>query len=143
MRVPGHLNRKVRNSGPCFYSGRSPLQLLPSPRHSAVAVAQFNTMMNDRFTTFYFTQPLPYAERVMAWPQCARCAARFYLQGDEANSAAAPGGAASSSASDVAQGPPEAQHGGIVAALTELARLHSCGALDDQEFKAAKEKLLA
>ena len=78
IRIPSSANWKFRNSCPCFYSGRTPLQCR---RADYSAAAELNGMMAERFATFSFTVPLPFAERDKAFPKCGRCAAAFFLHG--------------------------------------------------------------
>ena len=143
VRIPGQLNKKIRNRAPCFYSGRIPLHLLSGPKHTPEAAAALNGMMMERFTTFYFTNPIPKGSRVWGWKQCGKCAAGFFLAG-EPNAANTGGGALASNPPQgampaLALVPPNVN---LVQALAELARLHACGALDNQEFQLAKRRLL-
>ena len=102
-------------------------------------------------------QPFPKLERNKKWIHCPKCAASFYLRGAAAASVvgsgapaaatsvaatlasrAAPSVAATTSvASPVVVGP------AVVAALAQLQAMHAAGALDDDEFRAAKRSLLA
>jgi len=145
VRRPGALNTKLRNRAPCFYSGRSHMKLLPSLRHSRPECEEYNEMMAERFATFRFFAPIPWAERVMDFPSCGRCAAKFYiLHGSDAAGVVAPlsapvGGAPSPQLSGAAA----AQHGStMVKELESLAQLHSSGALSPEEFQAAKRQCL-
>ena len=143
VRIPGQLNKKIRNRAPCFYSGRIPLHLLPGPKRTPEAAAALNSMMLERFTTFYFTSPIPKGSRVVGWKQCGKCAAGFFLAGEP--NAANTGGGANASVPQQGAMPAQAQvppHDNLVLALAELARLHACGALDNQEFQVAKRRLL-
>lgn len=135
VRRPGALNKKIKNAAPTFYSGRAPMELAPSKKHSAVACVKYNSMMSERFCTFRFTTPIPFQERDMNFPVCGRCAAKWYIEG-----------AAGSSAAEAA-GPLPLLVGGVAPVsladdLERLGALHSAGSLDADEFKAAKRQLL-
>ena len=140
IRTPGQVNKKYRNSAPLFYSGRAPLKC----RHeSGEAAEELNRMMDERFTVFHFKVPLPKSERNTMWIHCCKCAASFYLRGVDAavasppsSLAPAPAAAAALPISPAIVGP------AVVAALSQLQAMHACKALDDDEFKAAKRKLL-
>ena len=135
VRRPGALNKKIKNAAPTFYSGRAPMELAPSKKHSARACVKYNSMMSERFCTFRFTIPIPFQERDMDFPVCGRCAAKWYIEG-----------AAGSSAAEAA-GPLPLLVGGVAPVsladdLERLGALHSAGSLDADEFKAAKRQLL-
>ena len=147
VRLPGRANKKVRNQAPCFYTGHTLLEVRPGHRHSPAQVRKLNSMMAERFTVFHFTQPVPPAERVVDWKHCGRCAAAFYLCGGVPGAAGHMEFGGSSSSAAAAPAPPVAQSttssaASLVAALTDLARLHASGALNDQEFQEAKRKML-
>jgi hypothetical protein len=130
VRSAGVKNEKVRNKAPVFYSGRTQIQ---SRHRDAEARAQFNGMMDERFTLFRFTVPIPMQDRRVDWPQCAKCAARFYLEGCAENLRSL----------EPPRVPlPIASEHSLVSALVELAGLKAAGHLDDQEFRAAKRRLL-
>ena len=112
-------------------------------------------MMAERFTTFEFTVPLPKTERRADWVHCPKCCAAFHLHGKHGTDDGASVGAgtpaptggvgpllpvtsATAAAAAAAPGAPEA----LVNALRDLAALHAKGALDRDEFRAAKRKLL-
>jgi hypothetical protein len=197
VRQPGKLNKKFRNCGPCFCSGRAALSLPVSATHPLHVAQEYSSMMAERFTTFVFANPLPKAERKMEWAHCGRCAANVYLQ----NSGLVPASAGFPEAS-IGGSPLQAPDGkqtlpvcvddagcqatqpheqpfhstqplpltqsllatlslpraqsptplgissssdqqqSFVQALTDLARLHSTGGLDADEFRMAKRKLL-
>ena len=154
LRSPGQLNTKFRNTAPLFYSGRAPLKC---KHETGEAAAELDRMMAERFAAFHFTKPFPKLERNKKWIHCPKCAASFYLRGAAAASVvgsgapaaatsvaatlaslAAPSVAATTSvASPVVVGP------AVVAALAQLQAMHAAGALDDDEFRAAKRSLLA
>ena len=106
--------------------------------------ASLNGMMAERFTTFYFTAPLPMPERVLAWKHCGKCAAIFYMRGEPA--AGPEPGAASASSSGAPAAPPvppaQASNPTIVNGLVELSRLYAAGALTSEEFTVAKSRML-
>ena len=79
-RIPGKLSPKFRNVAPTFYSARAPLHLCKHPK-GVKAMMMYNSMMDERFVTFFFFKPLPKATRVKKWPKCGRCAAAFFMQG--------------------------------------------------------------
>ena len=147
VRMPGRTNKKVRNQAPCFYSGHTLLEVRSGHRHSPTKVAMLNEMMAERFTIFRFTEPVPKEKRMVSWPHCGRCAANFYLGGDDTTTAGAAGadagsGHATLSCSASCIQPPPASPSSLVSALSELAHLHSSGALTPEEFQAAKRKVL-
>ena len=141
-RIPGRLNQKFRNVAPCFYSGRATVQLRTSARHAAEAAAKYNGMMDERFTTFRFGNPLPLADRDMTWPHCGRCAAQFYMQGRVAAPADpvvdAPIAGVAAAVQDSAPSDPAS----FSRALADIVALHREGALDAEEFRLAKRRLL-
>ena len=110
-------------------------------------------MMDERFQTFVFFNPLPLQCRVKQWPKCAGCAAKFYLMG-RVDVATAPSYdhvsiqlpsqslhtqpqlTAGSANGCVADGRP------LCVCLAELSTLRAQGVLDDCEFRAAKRLLL-
>lgn len=75
VRLPGEKNVKVRNAAPMFYSGRAPLT---SSFVDHDERSEYDEMMMERFTTFFFTNPIPKKERKPNHPQCGRCCAAFY-----------------------------------------------------------------
>ena len=137
VRRPGALNLKVRNSAPTFYSGRAPLELIPSKRHSVEACRKYNAMMSERFCTFSFTCPIPFHERDMNFPACGRCAARWYLSG-----AGSGGGDEVQSNVSPAPSSGDGVKASLTAELQKLSEMYSAGVLDADEFKAAKKQLL-
>ena len=140
LRRPGALNKKFKNKAPLFLSGRARMELVPTKKNPPKKCAQYNDMMEERFTKFDFYVPMPKHEREMAFPMCGRCAAAFYLSGA---SAAYATGDRSPSAAAGAAGPVSAGPIGSVASeVSMLAQLHASGALDADEFKAAKRQLL-
>ena len=76
VRVPGERNIKVCNAAPMFYSGRAPIS---SSFSEPAARLEYDGMMMERFTTFFFTVPISMDERRPDHPQCAKCCAQFYL----------------------------------------------------------------
>ena len=123
---------------------------------------EYTDMMDERFVIFKFKVPVPMADRVKNWPQCGRCAAQFFAEGvgdtttqsilggepaarplsaelPIAQEAPAQVGTTSSDGTSLA---PAASDGDLVAQLERLARLHSCGALDAEEFQVAKRTIL-
>ena len=129
-------------------------------------------MMAERFTTFEFTVPLPKSERRADWVHCPKCCAAFHIRDDRgakngvgvgSGSPAAIGSdgallpVASSADAAAAATTPAAKAratqkqklgvaGGpaaLVNALVQLAALHAAGALNGDEFRAAKRKLLS
>ena len=137
-REPGRKNEKMKNTAPLFYSGHSRMRC---GKQCMKVRDSLNGMMDERFTIFEFTNPIPKSLRKVEWPHCGRCAAAFYLHGPPAATASAP----SSSGPPPAPAAPDGQapsSGDLVASLRELAQLHSAGALNDQEFSAAKQLLL-
>ena len=131
VRVPGAKNEKVSNKAPLFYSGRAPIS---ATKGAPNARAEHNRMMGERFTTFSFECPLPLPDRRADWPKCARCASAFYLHGP------APGPSSSSGAPAVPV--PPASSTQLLAELSQLAAMHTAGALTEEEFSAAKAKIL-
>jgi hypothetical protein len=75
VRLPGERNEKVRNVAPMLYSGRAPLS---SSFHDLGERAEYDEMMMERFTTFFFTNPIPKAVRRADHPHCGKCCAEFY-----------------------------------------------------------------
>ena len=145
VRRPGTKNQKFRNAAPCFYSGRAPLHLVPSVRHSRVVCEQYNNMMDERFKIFEFCMPLPKEQRVANWPACGRCAAQFFLHHGGPNAAPSGPSAAPILPCRTGLASPAPTFKGAVSLIPELERLaalHASGALDAAEFKAAKQKVL-
>ena len=122
IRRPGVLGRKHANSRPAFYSGRAPIRAQTRDPHAA---AELNSMMDDRFTIFHFHQPLPHTLRVVDWPKCGCCAARFYLQDPRTQLSHSP--------TDL-RGTPGHASGNTILALERFAELRSKGFLDESEF---------
>ena len=144
LRLPGVVNKKYPNLCPCFYSGRAPMQC---QRRESGAAAKLSAMMDERFTTFRFFQPLPMAERDARWPQCGRCAAGFFLQGVPTAAQTPPGQpclapAPSLPISEQQPSFSSARAEGCVVALQALAVLHRQGDMTDAVFAAAKQRLL-
>lgn len=130
VRHPGALNTKVLNKAPCFYTGRAALDLPMSKKHPGPVCAKYNQMMAERFTTFTFHFPMPLEERRMDFAHCGHCAALWYLQHAGAMTAAA------------APAQPSAPPQSTIDDLERLARLHQMGALNGDEFSAAKRQCL-
>ena len=146
VRIPGSKNGKYRNRAPTFYSGRKPMRLRPSRVHDFDTAEEYSGMMDERFTFFYFTQPLPMNERIMEFAHCGRCAARFYVSDAAGVPPATP---------VVPMGPPEpkipaqlvsntdSQGHPLVQTLRDLHELRVAGALTPEEFDRAKAQLLS
>ena len=100
-------------------------------------------MMSERFITFTFWAPMPMEERVIDFPHCGRCAAKFYLQHGQQTSLAGGGGpsaaevAAPLGSTSAAQVSPN-----LVGELERLARLHASCCLTVDEFHMAKRMCL-
>ena len=138
-REPGCRNVKTSNKAPLFYSGHARLRC----GNKCMKVRDsLNAMMDERFTIFEFTNPIPRSSRIEEWPHCGRCAAAFYLKGPPASteSASSSAGPRPSPVSRPAEQAPSP--GGLIAALQDLAQLRAAGTLNDQEFSAAKQLLL-
>ena len=140
---------KLKNVAPCFYSGRSHMELLPSHKHSRKVCEKYNGMMDERFTIFRFNAPLPREQRVLDWPSCGGCAAKFYLSEGAfgVNAPRGPPGLGQVRPLPVALGrAPDFGSGqvqlDVVAELESLARLHGQGVLDAEEFRMAKRRLI-
>ena len=87
---------------------------------------------------FSFNTPIPKTQRKANRPHCGKCCAASYLKyGVDTVSPAA-------AATDPPSGSGQAisSNGGLAQQLLLLQQLHSTGALDAQEFGAAKAKLL-
>ena len=101
----------------------------------------YDGMMDDRFNIFPFRRSLPKHRQQPAWPQCAPCAAKFYLATHDAPPPALSVQSAPSSASQPASSsdmPPS----GLADELRHLAYLYSAGLLDEVEYRAAKRRLI-
>jgi hypothetical protein len=149
IHIPGALNKKFKNVAPCFYSGRCHMELLPSHKHSSKACEKYNGMMDERFTIFRFNIPLPREQRLLDWPSCGCCAAKFYLsegtfgtnvfQSPSRSGQFRPPPIALERASG--SGPGQVQFA-IASELEKLACLHRQGVLDTEEFRSAKRRLI-
>ena len=145
MRSPCKLNKKFRNTIPCFLSAHMPVLC---GRRDAAKAMELDGMMQERFTTFTFWNPVPFEHRILNFPKCGRCCAAFYLQGlpqSPASSSAAPMNSVlpptplhDSSRGHPISSPAEPS----LARLQELVQMRSEGHLDDEEFTAAKRQLL-
>ena len=124
-RRPGVVNKKVKNTAPCFYSGRSRMELLPSKKHPVHVCQKYNGMMDERFCTFEFKIPMLKHEHQINFPMCGHCAAKFYLQGVSYGAPMGPRATTS-----------------LASELEKLAQMHSAGVLDADEFRSAKRQLL-
>jgi hypothetical protein len=91
-----------------------------SDRHVAEKI---NGMMDDRFTVFKFFAPIPYDKRKADWPQCAACAATFFLR-------------------QHAQPVLPLHCSSLVESLRELARHRETGMLEEEEFRVLKRRML-
>ena len=127
VRLPGQKNAKFRNTAPLFYSGRAPITLQPSRLHDVHTAAEYSGMMNERFTMFHFTQPLPLTERQMDFPQCGRCTANFYLTGRAGYNPCLV--------------PPQPRQD-FIKMLEDVHALYTSGVLSDTEFATMKAKIL-
>ena len=124
------------------------MELLPSHKHSSKACEKYNGMMDERFTIFRFNSPLPREQRLLDWPSCGCCAAKFYL-GEGAfgtNVFQSPSALASSGPHQLrlrasGSGPGQIQFA-IASELEKLACLHRQGVLDTEEFRSAKRRLI-
>ena len=98
-------------------------------------------MMTERFTIFTFSLPIPMPERQAGWTSCGSCAARFYMRGAASTAALksepeSPGpvhqpGACSDGAAS------------MVSSLQSLAELRAAGMLTEDEYAAAKQRVLS
>jgi hypothetical protein len=134
-RNPCKLNRKFRNKIPCFLSAHMPV--VCGLRDAAKAM-RLDGMMEERFTTFTFWNPVPFEHRILNFPQCGRCCAAFYLQGlsqSAASSSVALGTALPSQTME----PPQPTG---MDNLRELVQMHRDGLMDEAEFRVAKRRLL-
>jgi hypothetical protein len=136
IRHAGARNQKFANKAPLLLSGRDKIR---STHKRPEARAMLEDMMDERFTFFEFNNPLPKAERNAKWVHCGGCAANFYLKGPP--SALLTSATASSSQSRRVQQSCDAAPD-LVDGLGRLAMLRAVGHLDEQEFRAAKAKLL-
>jgi hypothetical protein len=135
VRVVGG-NRSYRNKAPVFYSGAT---LMRCGFRDRSLGDRLDGMMDDRFTCFRFNVPVPRETRRPDWPQCGRCAATFYLgTHDEPEFPLLVNDMRSSSSSS--QTSPGAQ--ALVNALDRLQKLFREGALDEDEYRAAKRRVI-
>ena len=107
-------------------------------------------MMDERFVTFHFIEPIPPQERRLGWPKCGRCAAAFYLEGatghpllPQSSMQMSIAGAAFTGMDPSAPSPDSNPKSDLISQLEALGKMRATGVLDDAEFKAAKRKLLA
>ena len=135
VRVLGEKNVKVRNKAPLIYSGRKPIS---SDFADADERSEYDEMMMERFTIFSFNTPIPKTQRKANHPHCGKCCAAFYLK--YGIGTASPAAAATNPPSG--SGQTISPNSGLAQQLLLLQQLHSTGALDAQEFGAAKAKLL-
>ena len=137
IRVVGG-NRPFRNKAPVFYSGAT---LMRCGFRDRSLGARLDGMMDDRFTVFKFFVEVPRETRRPDWPQCARCAATFYLSThDEPESPLLLNH--SQSASSAAPSASVAPALSLVNALDRLSKLFQDGALDEDEYRAAKRRVI-
>ena len=125
------------------------MELLPSHKHSRKVCEKYNGMMDERFTIFRFNAPLPLEQRVLEWPSCGGCAAKFYLsegafgvnafQGSSGSGQVRPLPIALGSAPDIGSGQVQLA---LASELEKLACLHGQGVLDADEFQMAKRRLI-
>ena len=153
-RRPGKSNKKEKNRAPCFCTG---LKFMHCGRRDPQHAVDMNGAMAERFRIFHFSIPLPMESRVPDYPQCGRCAAAFYLQGSgdtlptlplaaDDPAAAVPtrphGGSEAPVAATSNAAPSEPASSSALDPLLHLVRLHRTHVLDDEEFRAAKRRLL-
>jgi len=127
VRMPGQLNIKCRNEAPMFMSGRTDLE--PASKFSEKG-AQLCKMMSDRFTVFRFTLPL--TGQKADWPQCGRCAAKFFMSH----------GTEVSLPVQLSLEPAVSEGRTLPEQLMQLASLKRDGVLNEEEFQAAKRRCL-
>ena len=140
---------EFKNVAPCFYSGRSQIQLLPSHKHSHKVCEKYNGMMDERVIIFRFNAPLPREQRLLDWPNCGGCAAKLclcegasgvnFFQGPSGFGQQRPLPIALGSAPDFRSG--QVQFA-VASELKKLACLHGQGVLDAEEFRLAKRQLI-
>ena len=129
VRVPGCPNQKWKNNAPMIYSGRAALQCGFQDEQEK---EDYDNMMRDRFTLFRFTTRVPNADP--NHPKCMRCCAEFFLDeslGGTRTPPATPDRLIESQRSD-----------SVTTQLLVLSRMHREGTLSDEEFAAAKSKIL-
>ena len=144
LRLPCQLNKKFRNTLPCFMSSPGPIVC---SRRDAAKAAQLNGMMEERFATFSFWNPVPMQNRILGFPQCGRCCAGFFLGGLNQNTSsnsshAAPGDAAVPVVANSSGLAAPSQSGPNMNQLRDLVEMRREGLLDEDEFRAAKRRLL-
>ena len=135
VRLPGK-NVKHHNRAPVFFTGRTAIR---SKVADPDAAHELNRMMNERFTTFVFSEPLPLAARRPDWVHCGRCAAHFYLKFDGVAALQALQEADGDAVVAPQAAPPA---GKFMEDVRELKRLKEEGFFDEAEFVAAKRRLL-
>ena len=140
MRSPCTLNRKFRNTIPCFLSAHMPVQC---GRRDALKAQRLDGMMEERFTMFTFWNPVPFSHRILNFPKCGRCCAAFYLQGLHQSPASSSVPTGNSLLPSQSHGQPTASTAEpSLEKLQELVHLRREGYLDEDEFRAAKRQLL-
>ncbi len=103
------------------------------------ARAKLDGMMEERFDIYHFSVPMPKNLRVADWPNCAQCAAQFYLHGPPAPKQwDAPAIASADTAASTAPAGPSS----VASSLAKLAELKAGGFLTDAEFTSAKQRIL-
>ena len=139
IRNPGVLNKKERSACPCFVSGRTPIR---SGRRDPVAARKLDDMMDERFTFFKFTQPIPMQLRRVDWVHCGRCCATLYSQAST-NPLVTQGELLCPTVYELAvpqaAGPSGQQVPSCLPeALSTVVDLHNAGFLDVDEFRTVK-----
>ena len=117
--------------------------------HSSKACEKYNGMMDERFTIFRFNSPLPREQRLLDWPCCGCCAAKFYFSEGAfgTNVFQNPSGSGQFRPPPIAlerasgSGPGQIQFA-IASELEKLVCLHRQGVLDAEEFRSAKRRLI-
>ena len=137
VRRPGAKNKKHKNDAPCFVSGRTPILC---GRRDKKTAETLDSMMDERFTTFHFTEPLPKHERRVDWKHCGRCCAEFYSRFASSPQVRV---VAAERPQQTNAPPANPTQNGFVQQLCQLAELYRAGVLNADELSKAKQKLLA
>ena len=101
--------------------------------------------MLERWETFRWTVPLPKEQQVMDWPACGRCGAEFYWDWEVARLAAEAARPQRPLAPPEQPPAPQAGEGpaaAFTAHLLRLGEMRVAGLLSEEEFTAAKRRLL-
>lgn len=143
VRVPGERNVLWANRAPMVYTGRAPLR---STFRDPEEKEEYDDMMADRFTVFKFFVRVPDANP--NHPKCGRCCAQFYLEAAPAQAASSSIGPAQGESSSSGPAQPstawrhEADTTTVTRELLILDRMRRDGSLTEDEFVAAKRRLL-